>query len=276
MHLGNAYSFALTAALAQKTGAKILLRIDDLDRDRIQKEYVQDIFDTLNFLEIPWHEGPRNMQQYEKEYSQVHRMGLYDQALDQLREKDAVFACTCSRAQIRMQNPDDIYPGTCRDKRLSLDASEVNWRLRTSDSAELTVNTLFNGAINATLPLAMHDFVVRKKDGFPAYQLASVVDDIHFGVDLVIRGQDLWDSTLAQLYLADKIYATAFQNCAFHHHRLLNTTSGNKLSKSAGDTSISYLRAHGAKPADIYNQIGKMAHFEQPISTLQQFVDSVG
>ncbi len=269
LHLGNAYSFALTAAIAQKSGAKILLRIDDLDRDRIQKEYVQDIFDTLNFLEIPWHEGPRNMQEYEKEYSQVHRMDLYDQALDQLREQQAVFACSCSRAQIRMQNPDDVYQGTCRKKGLSLDASEVNWRLRTDDSAELAVNTLFDRTIKAALPEAMRDFVVRKKDGFPAYQLASVVDDIHFGVDLVIRGQDLWDSTLAQLYLAGVLHLETFKGNTFFHHRLLTTLGGHKLSKSAGDNSIRYLRQHGRKAADIYAIIGRVNGIADPVASFE-------
>lgn len=64
LHLGNAFSFALTASLARKTGAKILLRIDDLDHQRIQQQYVQDIFDTLHFLEIPWDEGPLNYDEY--------------------------------------------------------------------------------------------------------------------------------------------------------------------------------------------------------------------
>src|ERR1700755_812419 len=97
LHLGNAYSFALTAALAEKYGAKILLRIDDLDRERVQKEYVQDIFDTLNFLELPWDEGPRNVMELERDWSQIHRMGLYKEALDLLREEGDLFACNCSR-----------------------------------------------------------------------------------------------------------------------------------------------------------------------------------
>src|ERR1700761_6754186 len=83
LHLGNVLSFAITAVIAEKTNAKILLRIDDLDRDRVNKQYVQDIFDTLNFLEIPWDGGPRNFGEYESEYSQVHRMGLYQRVLDQ-------------------------------------------------------------------------------------------------------------------------------------------------------------------------------------------------
>lgn len=80
LHLGNIYSFALTAALARKTKSKILLRIDDADRERTNKRYVQDIFDTLDFLGIPWDEGPRNIKEYEQEYSQVHRMDIYTKA----------------------------------------------------------------------------------------------------------------------------------------------------------------------------------------------------
>src|SRR5579863_2523232 len=137
LHLGNALSFAITAAIAERTNAKILLRIDDLDRERVRKEYVQDIFDTLNFLEIPWHEGPRDFREYEKEYSQIHRMALYDDALEELRDSGNVFACTCSRAQIRAVSPDEIYPGTCRDNAISLNAKEVSWRLPTDSAKEI-------------------------------------------------------------------------------------------------------------------------------------------
>lgn len=74
LHLGNAFSFLKTKALAQKHNAKILLRIDDLDRERYRPEYVQDIFDTLDFLEIKIDLGPKNLQEFESEWSQVLRM----------------------------------------------------------------------------------------------------------------------------------------------------------------------------------------------------------
>jgi glutamyl-tRNA synthetase len=73
LHLGNAYSFLLTKALAKKHGAKILLRIDDLDRDRYRPEYVEDIFATLDFLEIKIDQGPKNSKEMESTWSQVHR-----------------------------------------------------------------------------------------------------------------------------------------------------------------------------------------------------------
>ncbi|RQP14538.1 MAG: tRNA glutamyl-Q synthetase, partial [Parapedobacter sp.] len=73
LHLGNVFSFALTAALAKRSGAQILLRIDDLDYTRVKREYVEDIFHTLEFLKIPWHEGPRNYREYKQTYSQTYR-----------------------------------------------------------------------------------------------------------------------------------------------------------------------------------------------------------
>src|SRR5258708_37010017 len=86
LHLGNVVSFVRTVELGKRKGAKVLLRIDDLDRERVEPEYVQDIFDTLEFLELPWDEGPRNVEEFERDWSQIHRIGLYREALDVLRE----------------------------------------------------------------------------------------------------------------------------------------------------------------------------------------------
>lgn len=262
LHLGNVLSFALTAALARKTGAQILLRIDDMDRERAGREYVQDIFDTLHFLEIPWDEGPRNYDEFEKEFSQLHRLPLYEKTLLQLKE--LVFACTCSRTQILSINPDGVYPGTCRDKGIPLNAKDTCWRLRTDDR-ELTVKTIEQKTITAKLPDSLKDFIVRKKDGFPAYQLTSLVDDLYWEVDLVVRGEDLWSSTLAQHYLATMLGEPAFSSIHFLHHPLLTGKDGLKFSKSAGATSIQFLRKEGNKPADIYEMIAGMMNLSEPV-----------
>lgn len=258
LHVGNVLSFVLTASMAERTGAAILLRIDDLDRERVEKEYVQDIFDTLHFMDIPWQEGPKNVEEYETRYSQVHRMDLYRDALQELVKEDAVFACTCSRTQVLSANPDGVYPGTCRNKNIPLDTPNASWRLKTDDEKKLEVRTLSGSFINTTLPSHMRDFVVRKKDGFPAYQLSSLVDDLHFNIDLIVRGEDLWPSTLAQLYLASVLRKDAFSGCTFHHHSLLLSSEGHKLSKSAGSISIQHYRKEGLVAADVYSSISKM------------------
>ncbi|HEV2480937.1 MAG TPA: glutamate--tRNA ligase family protein [Puia sp.] len=288
LHLGNVFSFAVTAALARRCGAEILLRIDDLDRERVQREYVEDIFETFAFLEIPWDRGPRSLGEFERDWSQLHRMPLYREALSRLREAGAVFGCSCSRAEVLRASRDGGYPGTCVARGLGLDAVDVSWRLRTGaggpvgavgfgDAAGigtgagagvgsglgsagpevLWVMTYPAGSVETRLPVEMRDFVVRKKDGFPAYQLSSVVDDLHFGVDLIVRGEDLWASTLAQLYLSYPLGAVGFRDVRFYHHPLLTTAGGEKLSKSAGSTSIHYLRRQGLGAAEIYNLIAR-------------------
>jgi len=271
LHLGNVLSFAITAALAQKSGTKILLRIDDLDQARVNKLYTQDIFDTLNFLQIPWHEGPHNVQDFEENYSQLHRMDSYQSALDKLCDKGLVFACACSRQQINNGNS-----CTCYEKEILLSTENVSWRLLTDDATEIVVKDHNGNIIRTALLAEMKNFIVRKKDGFPAYQLTSVMDDIFYGIDLVVRGQDLWSSTLAQHILAEAIgKGNIFGQTAFYHHPLLMETHGKKLSKSAGATSIKYLRESGKSAADIFALIADMAGIEQPVITWDQLAGAI-
>jgi glutamyl-tRNA synthetase len=249
--LGNVLSFALTASLARDTGASILLRIDDLDKDRVRPQYLQDIFDTLEFMGLPWNEGPRNPAGFESHYAQRHRLHLYQEALGQLKEGGHVFACTCSRAQLLRQGKETVYPGTCRHLNLPLDTPGASWRLRTDPQKEMEIKTVSRGTIKTFLPASLQDFVVRKKDGFPAYQLSSVVDDLHYGIDLIVRGSDLWPSTIAQHYISSLPGYEKFKNIHFHHHALLTAPDGSKLSKSAGSTSIHQLRKEGRSREEI-------------------------
>jgi glutamyl/glutaminyl-tRNA synthetase len=270
LHIGNVLSFVITASLAEKTGASVLLRIDDLDRDRADKKYVLDIFDTLQFLSIPWNEGPRELSEYEKEYAQFHRMPLYSKMLQELRDGGHVFGCDCSRSVLSGYT---TYPGTCRNKNIPLDSNDINWRLRTNDK-QIAVKT-GSGIRYESMPAAMQDFVIRKKDGFPAYQLASVCDDIYFGVDLVVRGEDLLPSTIAQLYLASLLADNHFADTTFYHHPLLMEDAQSKLSKSAGATSVQFLRAQGKTPADIYTIIANRVGIQGTVPDWPTLADRI-
>jgi glutamyl-tRNA synthetase len=259
LHLGNVLSFCLTAALARKNGARILLRIDDLDRARYDARYVQDIFDTLEYLSIPWDEGPHDLLEFEKKYSQVHRMDLYEGTWKRLRESGRLFACVCSRSQLSQEGAERAYPGTCRGLGISLEKGQTAWRVGTGDDPGRVRVRKVNGEVEEFgFPSSMRDFVVRKKDGFPAYQVSSLVDDLYFGVDLIVRGEDLFPSSLAQTWLAGQLGEDRWSGVRFFHHPLLRSGLGQKLSKSAGDTSIQYLRGQGMKPAGIFSMIGEM------------------
>lgn len=274
LHLGNLLSFSITALLARQTGAGILLRIDDMDRDRVRAPYVEDIFESLDFLGIPWTEGPRDAEQFERQYSQRHRLALYEAALNELRERDLVYACDCSRAQMQLAGV--AYAGTCRHKRISLDAPNVAWRLKTEPARSVRVRSMDGSFAGHVLPAEMHDVIVRKKDGFPAYQLSSVVDDVYFGTDLVVRGQDLWSSTLVQLYIAGVLGRQSFLETAFCHHALLHDDRQRKLSKSAGDTSIHYLRGQGLGSQDVYALLAEQLQLPKAIAGWQDLEAMLG
>lgn len=268
LHLGNVFSFALTAGLARESGARILLRIDDMDRERMKPEYVQDIFDTLHFLGIPWDEGPGNYEEFEARYSQLHRLPLYMEALNQLRAGQKIFACTCSRREILRHQTEGFYPGTCRHLGLSPDLPQACWRLLTAEDAITVIDHSGQERTNR-LPEEVKDFIVRKKDGFPAYQLCSLMDDLYWEVDLVVRGADLWPSTLAQHFLATALGKDTFGKIHFLHHALLVGEGGRKFSKSAGDTSVRYLKERGHTPAEVYNLLGGLLHLPEVVSDWQ-------
>ncbi len=290
----------MTAALGRQRGASILLRIDDLDRERVDRAYIDDIFSTLRFMGIPWDEGPADAFAFERSWSQVHRMELYRLALARLRLAGAVFACSCSRADLARSGNIGGCPGGCRERGLSLDASGVAWRLMTDSSREMRVRTIVGAGddgrigarVDAVLPEEMRDFVVMKKDGFPAYQLTSLMDDVYYGIDLIVRGDDLWPSTLAQYALSCALGATdigegagfgdagfgpaAFRESAFYHHALLLGDGGAKLSKSAGATSIRYLRQSGLGPGAIYSLILRMLGIDQAVNGWEEFAARLG
>jgi glutamyl/glutaminyl-tRNA synthetase len=268
LHLGNVLSFAITAALARRTKTSILLRIDDLDIHRSKKAYVQDIFDTLHFMEIPWDEGPKDYPEFVSTFSQVHRMEHYQRLLEELTATGNVFACTCSRAEIAKIHPDGTYPGTCRGRIIERGewptGPTSNWRLQTNPDSLIDILDVSGTRTQTALPASMTDFIIRKKDGFPAYQLTSVADDIYFGIDLIVRGSDLWPSTVAQQYMSRLLKDDPLHQTTFHHHPLLLEGDHRKLSKSTGATSIQYLRKEGRSREDIYTMIaGMLGHNDQ-------------
>lgn len=263
LHLGNAMSFLITASLARHYGAKILLRIDDIDKERIKKKYVEDIFNTLELLGIPWDEGPRNYQEYKSKYSQIHRIQHYQKALEQLKQTKKLFACDCSRRKVNLTSPGGGYSGACEKRKLPFEGKDVNWRLLTSEKT-MPLNDISRPGFALTLSPLMRDFVVRRKDGLPAYQLTSVVDDMLDKVDFIVRGKDLMESSVAQLFLSEKLPKNPLKDTVFFHHRLMPDANNRKMSKSSGATSIQHLVKTGTDKAGIYRIIGEFLGVGHP------------
>lgn len=231
LHAGNALNFIFNWMLARRNNGRLLLRIDDLDADRKRSAFVQDVFDSLHWLELDWEEGPRDESDFEKNWSQHLRLSLYHSELQKLRETGLLFACRKSRSDLAPFA--GLYPETYREQGLSLDDPDVAWRIRTPEG------------------FSMPDFIVRRRDGLPASQVASMVDDVHFNITHAIRGSDLEASAQAQRYLAQCTDESKFLKINFLHHPLLLDAEGEKLSKSAGSSSLKIMRTNGIPPENV-------------------------
>jgi glutamyl/glutaminyl-tRNA synthetase len=265
LHRGNGFSFVLSWLLMRVAGGRLLLRIDDADTSRARPEFIEDIFYSLEWLGLDWDVGPAGPDDFHKNYSQALRFAYYEQLLAALARGGRVYACRCSRSQIKALYADGIYRGSCRSKAYPLAEAEQAWRIRVAEGDSCFQEA---GTGLRCLPLArqMGDFVVRRREGLPAYQLASLADDLFWGVNYIVRGEDLLYSTAAQVFLAQELsgiasdgtlqqQANAFSKTPFLHHPLLLDEQGQKLSKSAGSTALKSLREAGGTPLPIYAQV---------------------
>ncbi len=274
LHAGNGLNFILTWLLVRSKNGKLFLRIDDLDAPRMRPGYVEDIFQTLDWLGLSVDEGPDSVESLTRTWSQHHRLAEYEALLAKMVARDLVFPCAKSRTELQSEAMGGRYPSAFRAQGLSLAEPGISWRMKTDDAALVPVRGL--GQHVEYHPLSDHlvDFVIRRKDGIPAYQVASVVDDTLYGVNLIVRGLDLLDSSVAQVFLAKKMGMEAFAQTQFYHHPLLLDHQGNKLGKSAGASSLRSLREQHASPAIFLQQIAAYLGLpKRPYQRLNDLLD---
>ena len=276
LHLGHvvnaAYVWRETRARAMTGSAhagKVLLRIEDHDRQRSRPEFEAAILEDLAWLGFAADEAP---------VRQSERDDIYLEALDTLRSQGRIYACRCTRAEIaaagaalkgcategakpaaaetgevhaaqafRPTDPELRYPGTCRERGVA-EGPGVGLRVRIDPSVERFVD-LRLGSRQQRPSDQCGDLLVRDRDGNWTYQFAATVDDFVQGVTLVVRGVDLLASTGRQIQLA-RLLGRA-EPPAFLHHGLIMKTPDQKLSKSDGDTGIRELRARGWTPQQV-------------------------
>lgn len=254
LHIGNAVNFVLTWVLTRRAGGKLWLRIDDLDAPRMRPEYLEDIFRTIDWLGLDYDFGPSGPDDHIKSFSQQSRQDTYLAAIEQLRQGGGeIFACVCSRSEIRSNSEAGQYGGTCRNAGIPFIQPETTIRIATPPDAVISWSDHLLGKTSVNLYDQMRDFVVRRKDGIPAYQIASLVDDLRLGVNLIVRGEDLANSTAAQLFLSTFLSENAFSQTQFYHHQLLTDDEGRKLSKSAGAYSLKEMRESGKSTSLVFS-----------------------
>ncbi len=260
MHLGNARTALLAWLDVRSAGGAMLLRIEDLDRARIQPGAEQSVLDDLAWLGLDWDEGPDVAGSFGP-YRQSERTDRYDAAIEMLLAAGRAFPCACSRADVARAasapHPEDEegprYPGTCRGKPAAEISALAAARGRAPSirfdgrGEHIDFHDELHGAV-AGEPAGIDDFVLRRADGVAAYQIAVVVDDAAMAVTRVVRGDDLLRSTPRQLALFRALHLAA---PTFAHVPLLLAPGGERLAKRTRPASVASMRGEGRAPETI-------------------------
>jgi glutamyl-tRNA synthetase/glutamyl-Q tRNA(Asp) synthetase len=234
LHVGHVVNAIHVWGMTRAAGGRVLLRIEDHDRQRSRPAFERSILNDLDWLGLAADASSR----------QSDRQSIYEAALAGLREAGLVYACECSRAAIvgaAATHEEVRYPGTCAAKGLT-EARGRGTRVRLPPSIERFADGR-HGLQEQRPAEQCGDLLVRDRESNWTYQFAVAVDDFEQGVTLVIRGDDLLPSTGRQIQLARLLGRDTPP--AFVHHRLIMKSASQKLSKSDGDTGIRDLRAKG-------------------------------
>ncbi len=256
LHLGHVLNAIYVWGVTRAAGGRVLLRIEDHDRQRSRTEFEDAILEDLAWMGFvadgPAHRpAPTN-----RLVRQSDRESIYDEALARLRDAGLVYACQCSRAAIGQAQTvqgtaaEQRYPGTCAEKHLA-EGPGLGVRVRLPETIE-RFGDLRHGPQTQRPSEQCGDLLVKDRDGNWTYQFAATVDDYVQGVTLVIRGDDLLASTGRQLLLARMLGRQVPPQ--FLHHALLMKSPTQKISKSDGDTGVRDLRARGWRAADVIGE----------------------
>ncbi len=267
LHVGSART-ALVAWLSVRAAAgTFVLRVEDLDGPRTVPGMAEAILDDLRWLGLDWDEGP-DLGGPHTPYTQSARSVHYEAALARLHAQDRLFPCRRSRKDLLAlatapHGHEGLppYPAALRPRRLDPGWFEVLQNGTSSDAAlrfrvddrPVTFDDRLYGPVTEQVDRTVGDFVLKRRDGVYAYQLAVVVDDLMMGITEVVRGEDLLASTARQIQL---IEALGGARPAYAHVPLVVNAEGEKLSKRDRGLSLASLRAAGVRPEALTGYLG--------------------
>ncbi|MBM9433980.1 tRNA glutamyl-Q(34) synthetase GluQRS [Flaviflexus equikiangi] len=276
LHLGNLRTGLIAWACARKAGLGFVMRMEDLD-ERCRLEHVETQLRDLSEIGIDW-DG--------HVLFQSDRVDAYGEVVSRLRERDLLYECYCTRADMKdapraPHAPPGSYPGTCRHlseterrhgrDKLSTMRRGPALRLK-ADVATLTVTDRLCGEFTGYVD----DFVVQRGDGAYAYNLVAVVDDHHQGVSQIVRGDDLLDSTPRQVYLQQLL---GYETPEYIHVPLVLNSAGKRLAKRDGAVTLDELHREGWSTGEVFSLISQSLGIHSGTSAefLEQFsLDLIG
>jgi glutamyl-tRNA synthetase len=268
LHIGGARTALFNWLYARKTGGKFILRIEDTDEDRSTQESVDAILESLEWLGIDWDEGP---------YFQTRRKDIHNRYIEKLVEKGHAYYCSCTpeevnamREEARAKGLKPMYNGRCRERGLS-NAPGTVVRLKTPDAGVTVVPDIVKGD-TAFQNAEMDDFIIRRSDGSPMYNLAVVVDDLTMGVNVIIRGDDHLINTPKQILIYQALGADL---PVFGHVPMVLGPDKARLSKRHGAMSVSEYRDMGYLPDAVINYLVRLgwSHGDQEFFTRKELIE---
>ena len=250
-HVGTARTALYNWCVARRSKGAFILRIEDTDRERHQEEQYQGILDALEWLGIPWDEGP---------YRQSERGAVYDATVDLLFEAGALYACDCTREMVEERtkgNATPGYDGWCRNRGLERGHGRA-LRFRVPDDGVTVVHDAVRGDVefaNSTI----EDFVVVRSNGHPLFVLAVVADDRDMRISHVIRAEEHLPTTPKAVLIWEALNraapAAARPLPVFAHLPVLVNAKRQKISKRRDRVALEDFRAQGYLPEAMANYL---------------------
>lgn len=257
LHLGHLANAIFVWGLGRRAGGRVLLRVEDHDRQRCRPEYEAALLDDLDRLGIAADEpSTAELRRGLSHYRQSDNGTVYEAAVDRLRVAGLAYACDCTRATFAAWRSEHRgswsgagCPGGCRERGLPVDPG-VGIRVALGDCEESWEDELRGPSSGPVAPSG--DLLVRDRNGNWTYALCVVVDDLRHGVNLVVRGEDLLNATPPQIRLGHLLGRP--EPPRFAHHQLVRRPDGSKLSKADGATAIGDLLDAGATAAELIGE----------------------
>ena len=245
---------------AREAGGTLIYRDEDIDPDRCKPEFAEAAIEDLHWFGCSWDEGP-DVGGPVGPYRQSERMPLFLDAWKHLKEGGFIYPCDRSRKDVAWatqaphgdeKGSESIYPEHLRPPigtgKTAQAPGETNWRFRVPGDRTMQFDDLSLGPCAFNCLKDFGDFLVWRKDGQPAYELAVVVDDAAMGITEVVRGEDLLISTARQLLIYEALGLRAPE---FYHAPLLCDSNGQRLAKRHKSLSLRELKEAGKTPEDL-------------------------
>jgi nondiscriminating glutamyl-tRNA synthetase len=269
LHIGNLRTALFSALFARSADGQFLLRIEDTDRQRSEERYAEQIEKDLQWLGLPWQEGPGH-DQGRGPYYQSQRAPIYDDYYQRLQAMGAAYPCFCSEEELalarkiqRSAGKPPRYPGTCQN--LSPDQIEAKLaqgrrptlRFRVPLHEEIRFTDLVRGE-QSFKSGDIGDFIIRRADGTSPFLFCNAIDDALMEVTYVLRGEDHVANTPRQILILQMLGLPIPQ---YGHISLILAQDGSLLSKRHGSRSLVELRDAGYLPLAIVNYLARLGHY---------------